>query len=230
MKQEYIEILKKSSVLLVEDNTELRLKFARILQIYIDVIYHASNGREALSLFERHKPSLVITDIEIPIIDGLELIYKIRQTDTQIPIIITTAYSKKEYLFTAIKLNLIDYLVKPIEFDKLTNALQSAAKIIIKNTFAEVSYINDCIYYPETKIFEFPNNISVKLSKIESIILETLLSSKGKVVYKETLEHNVYQDYIASESSLKNIVYKLRKKIGDGIIETIGKDGYKLIN
>lgn len=220
-------VLKSSSVLIVEDNPELRAKFFQHLSYFVGKIFQASNGLEGLKLYEENKPSFIITDIEMPEMDGLEFINTIRKKDSQIPIIIATAYSNKEYLFSAIKLQLIEYLVKPIQLDLFIQALESVALSLEKNRLSLPIYFENAVYDPLHKTFT-KNGSEVLLTKSEMKLIEILISYKGHLVTKNMIEDKMYIFKEMSDTALKNIVFKLRKKIGSDIIKTVEKLGYMI--
>ncbi|MCG8698145.1 MAG: ATP-binding protein, partial [Bacteroidales bacterium] len=91
-------------ILLVEDHEELRLYLKSRLLLYYDVI-EANNGKDGLALARKHLPDIIITDIEMPIMNGIELIKTIRQKDKDMCIIVLTAYTNNEYLMELIDMH-----------------------------------------------------------------------------------------------------------------------------
>jgi len=225
MTKEHKIILKSASVLLIEDNLDLRAKFVEHLNYYVGKVVEASNGLEALKLYEDIQPSFIITDIEMPEMDGLEFINIIRNKNTQIPILITTAYSSKEYLLSAIKLQLIEYLVKPVQLDLFFQALENIATILEKTKLCLPVYLENSIYDPLKKTF-IKDGIEILLTKSEIKLIEILILNKGNLVTKNMIETKMYIFKEMSETALKNVVFKLRKKIGNDIIKTVEKLGY----
>ena len=146
MENKYKEILKKSTILLVEDEVKLRTKFKSILSIYADNIYEASNGEDALEIFNAKKPNIVITDIKMPVMDGLMLTTLLRKLDDKVPIVIISAHSDKSLLLDFISLNLVEYLIKPVDFEQLNSILLKCAKIIYKNGLIEYRITASCCY------------------------------------------------------------------------------------
>jgi len=116
----YEFVLKNSSLLLAEDEKNLRDSFAKVLLLYVEKVFTASDGEEALNLYNVHHPDIVITDVKMPKINGLDLIKEIRKDNHTIPIIVTSAYTDKDFLLESIKLSLVDYVVKPIKEGDLT--------------------------------------------------------------------------------------------------------------
>lgn len=227
MDNELKNILKSATLLLVDDDARIREKFSRLLKLYVNKIYEASNGKKALEVYKKHKPSFIITDVEMPDINGLEFIEIIRNENEYIPIIITSAYSNKEYLLASIKLHLIDYLIKPINHSELLISLEKISKILKKNIISNIIEINnEIIYNPSTKtvcIYDILN----RLTQNESELLEMLILNRGKVVTKQMIEEKIYIFKDMSDSALKNMIYKLRKKLVKDII-SFDRLGYKL--
>ena len=152
MHEDIKEILKTTNLLLVEDDDRIMEKFSRLLSIYVNKIYHVSNGKKALALFKKHRPSFIITDIEMPDMDGLEFVEILRKENENIPVIITSAYSNKEYLLTSIKLQLIDYLIKPINYNDLMVGLEKVAKSLRKSRLSNIIEIKNGVIYNPTEI------------------------------------------------------------------------------
>ena len=113
-----------SSILYIEDDDITRENIAAYLQRQCKQLYIASNGEEGLELFKTHDPEIIITDIEMPKLNGLDMAKKIRKLSPTTQIIITTAYTSNEYLLQAVNLHLVQYIVKPISLPKLTSALK----------------------------------------------------------------------------------------------------------
>ena len=228
MNKESRRILKSSSVLLIEDDGRVREKFNRLLSVYVNKVYEASNAETAFEIYNNNKPCFIITDIEMPDINGLDFIETLRKKNDKVPIIITSAHSNKEYLLFSIKLQLIDYLIKPIVQDKLFQALEEAAKIIKKTTLLNVIKISDeIIYNPFNKTVNVFNTL-VRLTVSENKLLELLLLNRGNVVTKEMVEEKIYIFKEMSDTALKNIIYKLRKKLVKDVIKSVDKLGYTI--
>lgn len=228
MNEESRRILKSSSVLLIEDDGRVREKFNRLLSVYVNKVYEASNAETAFEIYNNNKPCFIITDIEMPDINGLDFIETLRKKNDKVPIIIISAHSNKEYLLFSIKLQLIDYLIKPIVQDKLFQALEEVAKIIKKTTLLNVIKISDeIIYDPINKTVNVFNTL-VRLTVSENKLLELLLLNRGNVVTKEMVEEKIYIFKEMSDTALKNIIYKLRKKLVKDVIKSVDKLGYTI--
>lgn len=228
MNKESRRILKSSSVLLIEDDGRVREKFNRLLSVYVNKVYEASNAETAFEIYNKNKPCFIIADIEMPDINGLDFIETLRKKNDKVPVIITSAHSNKEYLLFSIKLQLIDYLIKPIVQDKLLQALEEVAKIIKKTALLNIIKISDeIIYDPINKTVKVFNTLS-RLTVSENKLLELLLLNRGNVVTKEMVEEKIYIFKEMSDTALKNIIYKLRKKLVKDVIKSVDKLGYTI--
>ncbi|MDD2308430.1 MAG: sigma-54 dependent transcriptional regulator [Desulfuromonadaceae bacterium] len=119
--------LKSLAILLVEDEDELRRETAAFLELYCGRVIQAPNGREALALIDSGRPDLVISDIRMPVMNGMELAasMKVRWPDT--PLIICTAFTETSYLLKAIELGVTAFVRKPVDTDELLAVIAKAA-------------------------------------------------------------------------------------------------------
>lgn len=135
------------SVLYVEDQLDIQEEFVDILELYVDEIHTASNGQEGLDQFQKSLPDIIITDIQMPLMSGLEMVKKIREIDQEIPIIITSAFEDSEYLLEAIGLGVEYYLLKPVMLDRLESRLNLIKKRLMQKRELEAYqlYLEDRI-------------------------------------------------------------------------------------
>ncbi len=126
---EKIEKLKQLKLLFVEDEIELLDILCSTLEKLEANYIIAKNGQEALEIIEEHKDiDIIITDINMPIMDGLELIQIVKENDPNTPFIITSAHTEKEYIDKAKKLGVEHYLLKPFDFVKFLDLIYKIEK------------------------------------------------------------------------------------------------------
>jgi signal transduction histidine kinase len=125
-----LDYLKTLSILYVEDDDCTRRQQSQFLNHRCRVLYTATNGKEGLISFELHQPDIVITDILMPIMDGLTMSASIREINSKIAIIITTAFEEPSYFYRAINLGVDQYVVKPVDLEILETALLKCARSI----------------------------------------------------------------------------------------------------
>ncbi len=120
-------------VLYVEDNKEARESTLGLLENIFDNITTAVNGEDGLEKFEKGSFDLILTDINMPKMNGMEMIDKIRETDKDVPILILSAYNESGYFIETIKQGVEGYLLKPIDLDQFLDMIKKAVeKIYLK--------------------------------------------------------------------------------------------------
>src|SRR5208283_3793774 len=118
------------SVLYVEDELPTRDKIARILKREVRSLFLAENGEEGLALFELHRPDIVVTDIKMPAMDGLDMAERIKAICKDVHVILTTAHGEADAFMKSIKVGVDRYLLKPIDVSVLVRNLREMAQII----------------------------------------------------------------------------------------------------
>jgi YesN/AraC family two-component response regulator len=118
------------SVLYVEDDAVTREEISLFLTRRAQTVIVAKDGAEGLELFRRHAPDIVLTDIRMPLMDGLKMGRSIRRENKGIPIIVTSAYSDTPYMLDAIDIGIDQYVMKPIDTAKLESAFNKSVEII----------------------------------------------------------------------------------------------------
>lgn len=125
--ENYKNIIKDMTVLIVEDEEACRKRIIPLLRRRFKEVYVAHNGEEGLLLYKEYRPEIVISDIRMPIMNGLEMAHNIHALNPHTGIIFTTAYNDSDYLLEAINTGGEGFIVKPIEVHKLEEALKRVA-------------------------------------------------------------------------------------------------------
>jgi YesN/AraC family two-component response regulator len=118
------------SVLYVEDDPDTREEILHFLARRTRVCFAAGDGAEGLSLFRERRPDLLVTDLQMPVMDGLKMLSAVRALDQELPVIVTTAHSDFAYLVELIELGVDHYVIKPVDFGKLQKTLDRCALLI----------------------------------------------------------------------------------------------------
>lgn len=191
------EFLKRLNILYVEDEFEAATKLVKFLNRVFNKVYLCLNGQEALETFSKKSIDLVISDINMPIVDGLKMSEKIKEINSNTPIILTTARTETQCLIRAIELNIDSYLLKPIELDILIEkiyaicekieALESKkilkqykeaideSTIVVKfNTEGKITFVNS--QYEKVTGFSL-EDVKDKIFNFNSIEKSSILSS-----------------------------------------------------
>ncbi len=117
-------------ILYVEDEAAAREQMIELLKRRGKEIIVAKNGKEGLALFREFRPELVVTDIRMPVMDGLTMAKAIKALDRDVKFIVTTAFTDISYLMDAIDVGIDQYVVKPVDIDRLMAAIDKCAENI----------------------------------------------------------------------------------------------------
>lgn len=120
------------SLLYIEDEDCVRESMAELLSHRFRQVWQAENGMEGLKLYREKAPDIVITDIRMPVMDGLEMARAILEHDDKAAIIVTSAHNESNYLLEAIEIGITNYLLKPLEWDKVEAALRRCVESVRK--------------------------------------------------------------------------------------------------
>ncbi len=126
------------SVLFVDDEKILRTVYSKIIGSWVQEVYLAENGVEGIALYNKHKPDLVITDIKMPVMSGLDMTIMIRNQYPKARVIVLSAFSEANYLIRAIEVGIKNFLLKPVDNNRLLQAVtDQAAEIELENKLIE---------------------------------------------------------------------------------------------
>ena len=213
-------------ILITEDDAIIREGICAYLSEFGYEIIEARDGREALSKFESNKIDLVILDIQIPFINGLDVLRKIREK-SNLPVLILTAFSDEKFKITAFS-NLADgYIEKPFSLPVLKARIDA---LITKNyeKFEVFRYKDLEINFSNfsAKI----NNAEAEISAKEIEVLKYLLFNEGRALTRRKILENVWKESenIPFDRVIDVYIKDLRKKFGLDCIKTIRNIGYKL--
>ena len=222
----FLERLKTLKILYAEDEEGIRSNISASLRYYAKEVIEAENGKIALSLYHTEKPDIVITDILMPHMSGIDLAKAIRKIDETTPFVIISAHTDKEFLLNVVDLHLEQYIVKPVNLDELMAALSRCLKRISKTH--SIVYELPCgyLYDFDHKHLSFEGNL-IHLNKKESSFLELLLHHKQRIVTYEELQLHVWQDDVMTDSALRSLVRNLRKKLPRDFITNLSGVGYR---
>ncbi len=222
-----IQDLKQVTVLYAEDDAQLRGSMTKTLEYFFGRVLVAEDGQSAWELYEREEVHVVLLDIRMARLNGLSLAARIRSQDRTLPIMIISSYQDIPDLMEAVRLHLIDYMVKPVMLYKLKAALGKIATNLHEIDALQTP-ITDTIHYNRTQKTLLTLEGEVSLSRKEVAFLELLLSQRGKLVSFEAITAWVYPNEQASNQALRNLVLRLRKKIGKDSFSCVKEMGYLL--
>jgi DNA-binding response OmpR family regulator len=222
-----LEMLKNFTILYVEDDALVRKNAVEYLKRVAKDVLEAKDGKDAIGIWKEHKPDIIITDINMPRMNGLDMASHIRDTDKDVQIIIATAHSDTENLLRAVELQLVKYIIKPITKEKLVEALQKSLDLIQDKSKFNLYLSENSYYNPYEKTIFFDNS-EIKLTKNETLFLDLLAGNHSRVFKYEEIENAIWEYGGMSQDAIRSLVRGLRKKVPENTIENISGIGYKL--
>lgn len=205
-------------LLLVEDNIQLNKAISTLLKRNSYLVDSAFDGEEALIYIKQYQYDVIILDIMMPKIDGLEVLSRVRKNGVQTPIILLTAKSTIEDKITGLDLGADDYLPKPFSTEELLARIRALGRRKVNNYIENKETTFNDLIINESNCSLKCNDKEIVLSNKEMQILLLLVNGNGKIVSQEEISQNAWEidAYSTSENVWVYISY-LRKKL-----ETIG--------
>lgn len=224
MEDSLVEQFKNYSVLCVEDENGIRKRLVNTLNYYFDDVLEASNGQDGYDLYLEYKPDIILSDIEMPNKNGIDMIRKIRDEDLDVIVIMVTAYSNEEYLLDLINLNINHYILKPVNSENLLNGI---IKALGPKLTTNLIFSANCHFNVQRHELIFNDEV-VHLRKRDKEFLLLLHKNKNQILSYEQIDEYIWKDRTMSMSALKTFIKELRQKLPLELIQNIPQIGYKL--
>ena len=220
------------TLLYAEDEVTTRQNHIEYLKDRYDFNYiEAKDGEEALQLFKKHHPDIVLTDIAMPKMDGLTFVQRLRELSPHTKVVMLTAYDEREMLMTALGLDVVNYLLKPINRKKLSSVIDLILETL-PNTKEEryICRIDEDTRWDELTMTLYRYGEEVVLSQSEKRLLSLLCAYRDRDVSSEDIFIHVWQDFDTefNADSIRTLVKRLRKNLPEGILTNTYGGYYKL--
>jgi len=216
------DYLKDKTALYIEDEIDVLQNISELLSNFFRTFYTASDGERGYELFKNHHIDVVLVDIELPKMNGIELIKKIRETHKEIPIVVISAYTKTDYLLESIELKLDQYIVKPLTSVKIHDLLKKLDTMFSSKTMM--------ILVPGVWIDQQISTITFEdkryfLTKRELAFLVIL--SKNKFISYDEMSA-LWEDEVPSQNAIRSYIKHLRKKLPPDLLKNRNGLGYSM--
>lgn len=220
-------------ILLVEDDLPLAKALQQSLNSEGFVVNHVNQGKLALNALSTPDQDMIILDLGLPDIDGLDVLKQLRNQKLSLPVIILTARDSIESKVKGLDYGADDYLAKPFEIQELMARLRVIERRLGTANSSLISVKNVELDTFAHKVFvgENNNNIEIHFSKKEFMVLKALMENAGRILSREQIESKLYH---WGEEVLSNAVevhiHKLRKSLPDKFIQNVRGVGYIINN
>ena len=220
------KILKNLTVLLVEDDSDSKKIMHDVLSDNFEKVFTAQNGDEGLKKFKKYNPNMVITDVFMPISDGLDMIRYIKEISKDTPVIVLSAHSEKETLLKAIDVGVDKYLIKPIMADDLLKTIENVAKSKIET--ANIIQVANGYSFNKIKRVLIRDGVEISLTKKELAFISLLIKRLGTLVLHDEIKSVVWVGESVTEAAIRTFVKRVRDKVGNNFIKNVPGLGYKI--
>ncbi|MGK9116612.1 response regulator transcription factor [Olivibacter jilunii] len=220
-------------LLLIEDETDLGLIIADNLRSAEFDVNHCSDGEQGLLLFYQMKPEIVILDVMLPGLDGFAIAKKIREVDTETPILFLTARTQTADVVNAFELGANDYLRKPFSLEELKVRINALVQRNQWQNQKRFLHIGDYAMDSMRQTLKHREGKEINLSFRECELIKMLYENKNKVIHRQDIIHAVWpHDRFFTGRSLDVFISRIRTYLqkDDRIsIVNVRAVGYKMI-
>jgi DNA-binding response OmpR family regulator len=218
--------LSNLTVLFVEDEKELRNALESAIGDEFSKFIVARDGEDGLKKFKKFKPDIVITDILMPIRDGLEMAKDIKQISRETPIIVLSAFSEKERLLKAIDVGIDKYLIKPIDPDELMLTINFIAADLL--SLDKIVELGNGYQFDKNRRVLVKDNDTIPLTKKELLFISILVRNLGVFVLHEEIKKYVWTNKNVTDAAIRTFIKRVREKTGKRFIKNVPGLGYKI--
>lgn len=201
-------------VLLVEDDLDLSAALIRVLTRRGMVIEHCMDGARALERLTQSRYDVVMLDLGLPIVDGLQLLLRIRAKGHDVPVLVVTARGRVGDKVTGLNAGADDYLAKPFDLEELEARLHALCRRSSAATLSQPSC--GLLRLDRASGACYLGNAPLELTPRESALLAALMERPGHAVTKERLTAMVFpMDQSPHAEAIEVVVHRLRKKLAN---------------
>lgn len=212
-------------VLLIEDDRDLAAGLVKALEAEGFIVRHETHGSDAIIQFDQFAPDLVVLDLGLPDMDGLDVLKFIRRKKAGTPVLILTARDALNDKVNALDIGADDYLAKPFEMLELLARLRVLSRRL--GTAGSSKVVIGGVVLDTAAHHLTVDGEEIRLPKKEYMTLKVLMEEAGRVKTKEMLENNLYDwDKTIGSNTVEVHISNLRKKLPHDFIKTIRGVGY----
>lgn len=201
------------NLLFIDDDEIIRDSYRNFLKIYFNKVYESSNSLNALDIYEKKEIDMILVDIGMKGMNGITFVQTIRRNDPDILILMLTGHDEKEYLLEAVRLNLFDYLIKPVDRLKFSSSIKNAVINLKHNkkTNEYIELINNYSWNSKLKKL-YKNNEIMDITKRERMIFITFCNKENIIFSNEEVSNLLYEYEEFNENKVRMVLKRLKGK------------------
>ena len=221
-----INFTKDLKVLYVEDDLELQAQTKEFYEVLFDTVIVASDGKEALEKYKLNSFDIVISDVKMPRMNGIELSSKIKEMNPNQSIIIVSAYNDTEYLLKFIEMNIRQFIQKPIDVDNMLEVLYHASKSIVNEKMVEE--YRESLEHSNKELHDKNKRLESLVRILDAKILQISKENKDSISDTDLVSAKIVQSDLNELKELEidingaSILVNLTKNINISSIHVLG--------
>lgn len=215
--------LSELKILFVEDEVNIAKLLKDAIADYFFSFTLASDGEEGLEKYKKIQPDIIITDIMMPKLNGLDMTKEIRENDEDIPVIVLSAFSDKDKLLKAIDIGITKYFIKPFDPDELLEYLKEIGKKLNKS---RIICLNKHFSFDINTNNLFEDDVLINITKREKSFINLLIKNKNNITSSEELKDTLWENEEVTDERIRTFIKRLRKKTSKELIQNISGQGY----
>ncbi len=214
------------TVLFVEDEESIRKALKSAIGDEFEDFILARDGSDGLKKFQKYKPDIVVTDIMMPIMDGLEMSREIKKISRNTPIVVLSAFDEKKRLLKAIDIGIDKYLIKPIDTQDLIDTLHYIGKDLLN--LDDLLDFGNGYKFDRSKRVLLRGDEIITLTKKELLFITVLVKNLGSYVLHDEIKKYVWTNRSVSDAAIRTFIKRVRAKTDKHFIQNIPGLGYKI--
>jgi len=220
---------KNINILYVEDNEDARVGTLKMLSDYFPNIDTAVDGLNGLEKFKLNNYHIIFTDLNMPRMDGIEMIKEIRKIDLQIPVIVLSAHDDKEYFLETIKAGIDGYILKPYDFYQIQETIINIVlKLDLYPTNSNKILLDYEYIWDNESSTLHKNSKVIKLTVNETKLIKLFISQNTHIIDTQNINTQLFSEDLKDNAKIRNLVSRLKTKLGVNLIESNYGQGYIL--
>jgi len=225
---------KSMDILFAEDYEPLYDTLLHIFTALFRSVDAARDGKEALELYKKkidnnENYSIIFSDIEMPELNGLELVSEIKKINKDDNIVIFSAHQDSKYLLELINLNVRRFILKPVPLNELLDEITYIVDELQIDSSNSISLTSGVIFNKEENVL-YVNNKPISFTKSEQYVIELFMHKLNQAVSNDDIVNTLYENMIdISVDNVRKLMYKLRQKLPKEFIQSIHGVGYRVI-
>ena len=211
-------------ILFVEDEKEIVRLLENAIGGYFAEFHIASNGKDGIRKFKEISPDIIITDIMMPELNGLDMAKELKKINSKVPIVVLSAFSDKDKLLNAIDVGIVKYFIKPFDPDELLEYLDNMCEQITD----KIVFLIDNFKFNKITNNLYKGDKYIDIANRETEFLQLLLENSKDIIDNKMIKKVLWKDDTVSDDRVRTFIKRFRAKTSTKLVKNTKAYGYKI--